>query len=211
MWIGGIKLQVYIILTNTGTLFTRIIKVFTRYPFNHASISFDQQLDVAYSFGRKKPNNPFIGGFVKEDMEGQLFRQASCAIYKCTVSESEYREMIQRIKQIEEQQELYKYNFIGLFAVLLNKKMNREKAYFCSQFVATILSNGGISIKDKPACLVKPNDITECGRFELVYQGDLRGYLLKHGKEIEKQAEKRNRRLYYLNSIYTKLARTIAN
>ncbi|MDQ0229600.1 hypothetical protein [Metabacillus malikii] len=205
-------MHVYIILSDTKSVLTRIIKVFTRYPYNHASISFTKELDVVYSFGRKRPNNPFIGGFVKEDLDSSIFKGASCAIYKCTVTENHYLEMLSRIQKIEEEKELYKYNFIGLFAVLLNKKMNREKAYFCSQFVATILSNAGIAIKDKPACLVKPNDLTDCGHFEFVYQGELKDYLLVvQGKERDEQTENSNRRFYYLSSIYSKITRTIAN
>ncbi|MEM5591749.1 hypothetical protein AAHH67_08270 [Niallia circulans] len=65
--------KVYIILTDTGTLFTRCIKFFTRKPHNHASISFDPQLNEVYSFGRRKPSNPFIGGFVKENVQHSFF------------------------------------------------------------------------------------------------------------------------------------------
>ena len=36
--------KIYILLTDTGTLFTRLIKIFTKKPYNHASISFDAEL-----------------------------------------------------------------------------------------------------------------------------------------------------------------------
>ncbi|MDU5946686.1 MAG: hypothetical protein E6Z15_06375, partial [Paenibacillus macerans] len=42
--------SVYILLTNTGTLFTRVIKGYTGAPYNHASISFDRELSELYSF-----------------------------------------------------------------------------------------------------------------------------------------------------------------
>ena len=60
--------KVYILLTDTGTLFTKLIKLYTKKPYNHASISFDLELLEVYSFGRKTARNPFIGGFVKEDV-----------------------------------------------------------------------------------------------------------------------------------------------
>ena len=50
--------SIYILLTNTGTLFTRVIQTYTRAPYNHASISFDRELTELYSFGRKHPSNP---------------------------------------------------------------------------------------------------------------------------------------------------------
>lgn len=31
--------KIYILLTDTGTLFTRLIKLYTKKPYNHASIS----------------------------------------------------------------------------------------------------------------------------------------------------------------------------
>lgn len=50
--------SVFILLTNTGTLFTKVIQGYTRAPYNHASISFNRELSELYSFGRKNPNNP---------------------------------------------------------------------------------------------------------------------------------------------------------
>ena len=58
--------KVYILLTDTGSLLTKLIKLYTKKPYNHASISFDFELSEVYSFGRKKVENPFHGGFVKE-------------------------------------------------------------------------------------------------------------------------------------------------
>ena len=170
-------MEVYIILTDTGTIFTNLIKVFTSQPLNHASISFTKELDQTYSFGRKHANNPFIGGFVKENMMGSLFKNASCAIYKCSVLESEYDKMVQAVKQIETNRNDYKYNFIGLFGVLLNKGVDRKNAFFCSQFVATILKSGGITIKGKPTSLVKPSDFISCERMSLKYEGRISDYL----------------------------------
>ncbi|MED3552509.1 hypothetical protein [Cytobacillus praedii] len=170
-------MEVYIVLTDTGTLLTKMIRRFTKYPLNHASISFTKELDKTYSFGRKRANNPFIGGFVKEDMNGKLFRNAKCAVYKCSVSEFEYKQMLNGVKKIEVEKQAYKYNFIGLFGVLLNKKINRKKAFFCSEFVATILHTGGIIVSSKNPSLVKPNDLAAYEKFSLVYEGELQAYL----------------------------------
>src|SRR5690554_467422 len=68
--------HIYILLTDTGTLFARLIKRFTDAPYNHASIAFDAELKELFSFGRKNPTNPWDVGFVEENVsEGtyQLF------------------------------------------------------------------------------------------------------------------------------------------
>ena len=58
--------KIYIILTNTGTVISRIVKIYTRKKYGHVSIALDKKLKNMYSFGRLKATNPFIGGFVHE-------------------------------------------------------------------------------------------------------------------------------------------------
>ena len=168
--------KVYIVLTDTGTLFTRIIKFYTRKPYNHASISYDTNLSEVYSFGRKKPRNPFIGGFVREDFNTELFKQSRVAIYCCTISNHQLQRVNDYIKRMEKQKDLYRYNFIGLFGFILNKPIKRKNAYFCSQFVATVLKECDIIEFPKPLSLVTPHDLLESGDFQLVYQGMLTNF-----------------------------------
>jgi len=175
--------KVYILLTNTGTIFTRLIKLYTKKPYNHASISFDSELTEVYSFGRKKPRNPFIGGFVKEDMKKDLFKQADCAIYSFSVTEGQIKNMRRYIKRIEAQKEVYRYNFLGLFAFIFKKPMKREKAFFCSQFVATVLRECNIDFV-KPPALITPNDLQNVTKFQQVYEGKLMAYHNKDGEEV---------------------------
>ncbi|WP_251525495.1 hypothetical protein [Metabacillus litoralis] len=147
-------------------------------------------------------------------MNGKLFKRAKCAIYSRTFSELEYKQMNQFVQRIENQQQNYKYNLIGLFGILLNREITRDNAFFCSEFVATTLNNGGISIKSKPASLVKPNDLTECDGFRLVYEGQLSTYLSKQRSETVAALSKdsrNNSRFAKLNRIYGKLTKSIAS
>lgn len=202
--------NVYILLTDTGTLFTRVIKLFTKKPLNHASIAFDHQLNVVYSFGRKEPSNPFKGGFVAEDIHCQLFQEADCAVYSFSISEQQYQQMKVKINEIEKQKDEYKYNLLGLFAVPFNVKLDREKAYFCSQFVASILCETDLKDQiNKPASLVTPQDIMELSSLQLIYQGKLAEYLgtkvIETRKEktiIQKTLELLARRKIGLNNSY---------
>ena len=36
--------KVYLLLTNTGSFLTKLIKLYTKKPYNHASIAFDYDL-----------------------------------------------------------------------------------------------------------------------------------------------------------------------
>lgn len=167
--------KVYILLTDTGSYFTRLIKLFTKKPYNHASIAFDSELSEVYSFGRKQVGNPFRGGFVKENLQQGFFKQADCAVYSLTVTENQLRKMKCYIQEIEEQKEDYRYNLLGLFGFLLNKPIKREKAFFCSQFVASALTKCTIDF-EKPLSLIAPYDLQEISELKLVYEGKLNAY-----------------------------------
>lgn len=169
--------KIYILLTDTSTILTKIIKCYTKKPYNHASIAFDSNLTEVYSFGRKMPRNPFIGGFVKEDIHSVLFRQASCAIYSFTVTDEEWKKMNRYIQKIEAEKENYRYNFLGLFGFLFNRPIKRKRAFFCSQFVASVLQESDLIDNYTDLSLVKPSDIPHLTNMQLVYNGRLRDYL----------------------------------
>lgn len=173
-------MDVYIILTDTGTVFTKMIRMFTRKRLNHASLSFDKELEMTCSFGRKRMNNPFIGGFVKENMRDHFFGEANCAIYRCSVTEENYQKMLSYVREIEARQSSYTYNFLGLFGVLLAKEIKRPHAFFCSEFVATVLQRGGISVSGKLPCFVKPDDLAACKKAVFLYEGRVEEYFSHH-------------------------------
>ncbi|MRH44060.1 hypothetical protein GH741_15560 [Aquibacillus halophilus] len=168
--------KIYLLFSDTGTFLAKAINVYTKTPLNHASIAFDLSLEEVYSFGRKNQRNPFSGGFVKEDTRTSFFEKAKCAVYSFSITELEYERIRRRIQQMEEQKDHYKYNALGLLGVAFNRELSRENAYFCSQFVATILSECGIYQNDKPACLIRPQDLIAWHQLQLVYQGSLQAY-----------------------------------
>ncbi len=191
--------KIYILLSDTGTLLTNVIKRYTKAPYNHASIAFHPDLSEVYSFGRKEPGNPWIGGFVKENINCGLYKlkpDTTCAVYSLTVSNDAYHKMLICIQDFERNKNDYKYNFIGLFGVALNMTIDRSHAYFCSQFVATVLNSGGIEIVDKPACFTTPNDFRDIPIFTLEFEGELRYYnpLKVHGHESSYLSEAHNNR-----------------
>jgi hypothetical protein len=168
--------QIYVLLTDTGTLFTRLIKMFTKAPYNHASLALDRELEKVYSFGRKNHRNPFSGGFVKEDLTSEMFDRATCALYCCTVNSETYEQIRKQIQEFENNEQRYKYNLIGLFGVLFNKRINRKYAYFCTQFVAAVLEENGILLSSKPSALVTPVDIEQTQALRQLYRGNLNQY-----------------------------------
>ena len=57
----------YIVLTRTNTVISKLIHVINNDEYTHAAIALDKELDHMYSFGRKYTFNPFIGVFKHEE------------------------------------------------------------------------------------------------------------------------------------------------
>lgn len=171
--------EVYIVLTQTRTYFARLIKLYTKEPYAHASIAFDDDLEEMYSFARLKPNNPFITGFVEEDIESGVFGQCvetTCSVYSLKVTTEQYDRLKDEIEVFKQNREKYSYNFLGLVGVMVNIPINSDRRYFCSQFVAYILERSGIKLFGKSCGLVRPFDIRMCPKLKLVYKGHLGSY-----------------------------------
>lgn len=171
--------SVYILLTDTGSVLTRMIKTVTTNPYNHVSISFDKELETLYSFGRRQPNNPFFGGFVKESIYSgtfKKFKDTTCLLLKFEVSDEEYKLLNEQINFFVENMDKYHYNFIGLIGAAFNKHIPRRHAYFCSEFVAHVLYKSNLDLWDIPPHMVRPYDFGEDERFEVVYEGLLSEY-----------------------------------
>lgn len=178
---------IYIVLTDTGTLLSKAIGMYTQKDLNHASIAFDEQLTEIYSFGRKQQYNPFLGGFVRENVGAGIFEQSVCAVYRCEVSTEAYVRIRQKIVQFEMNQDEYKYNFIGLFGVALNREIIRKRAYFCSQFVATVMQESETHRLMTNPCLTMPHHLAYLPHMQLVYEGKLQNYLRSvRGQQTER-------------------------
>ena len=180
--------EVYIVLTSTGTYLSQIIKYYTNHDLCHVSISFDRQLHEVYSFGRKDQRNPFVGRFVKEDLTGPVFKHANCAIYKVATSNEAYRKMKQQINHFQCHSQYYRYNFLGMIAVMFNIEWNRKNHYFCSHFVNEILVSGDVHLFTKPAPLITPEDFIHAN-LPLLYQGKLQNYIRSSNRLYAREKE----------------------
>jgi len=173
--------EIYVLLTNTGTKFTRLIQAFTDAPYNHASLAFDPELKELYSFGRKRPTNPWFAGFIKENVyEGTYsrFPDTRCALLRLKVSARQRAAILQTVRRFQEQKDQYRYNLIGLLGVVFQVEMAPRNSYFCSQFVAEVLRNTGNPLWSRPSALVTPHDFLLHPAFERVYDGLLYDYPL---------------------------------
>ncbi|MDL4839524.1 hypothetical protein [Aquibacillus rhizosphaerae] len=172
----NVNRYVYIMLSDTGTLFTNVIKKYTKAPYNHSSLSFDSELKEMYSFGRKNPKNPFNGGFVKEDIftgTYSRYKDTTCVIYKLKVTEREIEKMKRVLDVFIKNDDKFLYNILGVIGISLKEPVEFSNSYFCSQFVAEVLSRSGIKLWGKLPALVTPDDFRKNEYFHLIYEGKL--------------------------------------
>lgn len=187
------KAYLYIVLTRTNTVISRLIKFFTNDDYTHAALAFDKDLDEMYSFGRKTTRNPFVGHFKQEHLDEGIYkisRQLPGLILEIEVPQDRYEEARKLLEEFIANRSRYKYNYRGLIYGILNKPTNQEDRFLCSQFVYYILYNSGIADFDRPSNLVRPQNFLELeGR--VVYQGDL--------KELAKEQPQMPIRIRVLN------------
>lgn len=164
-------------LSHSGSMFSKAIKVCSKDPYTHVSIALDENLYELYSFGRINPYNPIIGGFVKEDIVNGTYRrfpETKCAIYALEIDDVQYRRLKRELNKFKRASRRYGYNFIGVVSAAFNKPIHRRHSYFCSQFVSEILQNSGIKLLEKDPRLTSPMDFSKCDGLECVYEGELK-------------------------------------
>ena len=179
--------EIYLVLTHTGTILSRIVKFYTKKQYTHISIGLDSELNKLYSFGRLNPYNAFIGGFVHEELNKGTFarfKNTMGAVYSLRITDEQYKSIIDTIEYVKENKDKYKFNVIGLFLVSLNKKYQKRDTFYCAEFVKYILET---SFKEKilPE-IIKPMDFIQLDNVELMYEGLLNQYKFMNNVSINK-------------------------
>lgn len=166
--------SIYLVFSRTGTWLSRLINITTKSQYTHVALSLDSNFNNMYTFGRLNPNNPFSAGLTIESLyDGVYEKSSSCEslICKIPVTNTQLQALIEEIHRHYNSDIKYRYNFLGLFAVLLDRPWKREHHYFCSQFVTELLINSGIWDSPKQPELTRPIDLININNKEIVFQG----------------------------------------
>ncbi len=169
---------VYILLTRSGTCFSRFIHLVTRDGYTHASIGLDTPQGPFYSFGRKYPRLILPAGLVEERVGQNCWsagRQVPCCLYALTVPEETYRLLRRRLDGMYADRARYHYNLLGALACYFQLSLSRRRHYFCSQFVAALLQDCGAVALPKSPTLLRPSDLSRLDGLRPLLRGDLEG------------------------------------
>ncbi len=170
--------QIYIVISQTGTVLSRILKLITGARYNHASISLSPTLRKMYSFGRLHPYNPFWGGFVTESPNCGTFKRFSnttIAVLAVDISTENYENLRLNIEHMLKEKRKYRYNYLGLYLAALHIIYTKRNRYYCSEFVREILKKYEIKGADGLNSIVQPIHFL-CLPHSTVFTGKLSDY-----------------------------------
>ena len=173
--------HIYIVISQTGTLLSRILKAITHRDYNHSSISLSHNLDIMYSFGRKNPYNPFFGGFVCESRNFGTFKRFSetkAIVLKLNISEQKYSAICNKLDNMVSNRKSYGYNYWGLFLAAFKIHIHSQNRYYCSEFVRDLLVECNIKGANNLSPIVHPMSFLDIPYAETVYCGKLKDYCL---------------------------------
>ncbi|MGE4276192.1 MAG: hypothetical protein AB7E30_03325 [Lawsonibacter sp.] len=165
---------VYILLTRSGTCFSRLIRLATQDSYTHASIGLDGPSGPFYSFARKHAHFALPAGLVEETVTVHR-RTVPCCLYELTVNEDTFLRLRCRLDAMYAQREAYHYNLLGTLACWFHLSLPRRNHYFCSQFVAAVLEECGAVRLPKSPALLRPADFCHVDALRPVHQGFLEG------------------------------------
>ncbi len=172
--------KIYIVLSQTGTVLSRILKLYTHAPYNHASIALTADLDVMYSFGRLDPYNPFVGGFVQESHAFgtfKRFKNTRVIVVEAVVTPDAYEKLRARLYSMLRRRTEYHYNYLGLFLAPFRIHRVKRNCYYCSEFVKAMAVQAGVEGAETIPAIVKPMHLLQVPH-RTVFEGRLRDYPL---------------------------------
>ncbi len=117
------------------------------------------------------------GGFVHEYIDQGTFKRfykTRAKVYSLAITDEQYKAIKNKITYFQKEKEVYTFNRLGLFAVGLHRKVEREHAFYCAEFVKYILEEAGIET-DLPS-LIKPENFKQIEGLQEIYAGMLRKY-----------------------------------
>ncbi len=172
--------ELFIVLSQSGSLVSRALKLYTRAEYNHVSLALDSDLERMYSFGRKYAFYPFPGGFVTESASFGTFKRfinSKIVILKLKTDIKTYLEISEFLKEMNEERGKYRYNYLGILYAVFKKNRKKEYEYYCSEFVKEVLQKHGVNGCENLPKVIQPIHFLNIPTSEIIYKGSLKNYI----------------------------------
>lgn len=166
---------IYIALVDTPGMFADAIRRHLNQNYIHVVLSLDEELNEAYSFGRRNPFVPVIAGFEKEDKEKILlaFPTAKYRICRLECTVEQKAQIRERLHNDYARRFFLHYAVLSLPFIVKGKRFYLRNQYTCSSYLARVLEDCGMPISEKHFSLVTPKDVYENPNLEVIFEGGL--------------------------------------
>lgn len=171
--------HLYIVVTQSGSFLSALLKVVTGAQYNHVSVSLDRNLDAMYSFGRRRPYNPFWGGFVQESPHWGTFKrfpQTEAVVVCLDVTAAQYDGVQGVLADMYQRRTEYRYNVLGLLLAAFRIQYRGKNSYYCSQFVKELLTQFDVIGEEETNRIPQPVHFLRLKNGHTVYEGKLSLY-----------------------------------
>ena len=162
------KKKIYILLTRLPNTAAPIIEAMTGSYYTHTSIGLEEDMNTFYSFGFK--------GFVAEKITQRVRPDKTpfpCQLYELEVPSGVYASIKDIIARFQARSEELHYSHFGVVMCLLRIPFRRKNHYFCSQFVAEVLTRCRCLRLKKHSTVCFPKDFSRNKDLKMVFRGDL--------------------------------------
>jgi hypothetical protein len=161
-------LNIYIIISNTGSPASEIISLFTQKQYNHTSLSFDRNLKTILSYnGGEKLYPPGLNMEMVHYFNRK--KDSGIIVYSVLATSEKKKKIIDQIREINRQGSAY--NVFGL----VFKFSLKPNIMFCSQFVYKMLKIAELNYFEKKDGKIKPTDFVEMDYYrKLKYEYEIK-------------------------------------
>ena len=162
------KRKLFILLTQFPGIDAKAMRCWTRFPYTHASIGLEEDLNTFYSF--------VVKGFIVEDINRYNKPGRApfpCALFELEVCPAVYNKAKQIIQKFITNKATLRYSYLGLLLSLIRIPSHHQGHYFCSHFVAELLQRSNATRLKKRSTLYLPKDLQKMNGLKMVFQGDL--------------------------------------
>ena len=143
--------DIYILLTDTKTLVSKVSRMVTGDPYNHVSLMLTDNFDDGiYTFSLGNGINGIKGGFMVEDRAN--LKGSRYSMYRLGVTQGVYDKIKARVTDYVKGVEKTSYNHLGLFNAIFKKnifKSEDDQTSICSEFVVEVLKFSGVELFTK--------------------------------------------------------------
>lgn len=158
--------KIYIMLTQYPGIDAKALRLYSRFPYTHASVGLEEDMDTFYTFNHKGFMVESITRYDKPGRDSFL-----CAVYELKVPVEVYDRIKDVVLNFKERKAEWKYSRAGIFFSLLQIPYKKDKHYFCSQFVAEVLQKCEAVKLRKRSHLYLPKDFSKHKELKKIFMG----------------------------------------